>query len=348
MRDFKLGTCVVVVLALFAASAWAGGQAEGGGAPEDQTILIRIAHNLAADPQTSMNHAGALAFKESIESATNGRVEVQIFPAGQLGDQRVMFESLQMGTLEMAIIGDAPIVNWYKPFGVIGLPYAFKSTETVWQVLDGDFGDDLSEGLAEETGVRVLAYGENGFRHFTNNVREIRSPEDVEGLKIRIQENPAHIRMITAMGGIPTPMSFGEVYTSLQQGVLDGQENPINVILIGKLYEVQDYLTLDGHIWSAAMLMTGEDFYNSLPADIQSAVDEASIAYNEAVREVTTRLARDGIAVVEGEGMQVYQPTSAQLDAFAAVAQPPVIEFLESQGVGDWIDRLQEAIARYE
>jgi TRAP-type transport system periplasmic protein len=337
---------VLLVLGLVVASlAWGGGASEPA---EGETIVIRVAHNLAADPETSMNHAGALAFKESIESATDGRVEVQIFPAGQLGDQRVMFESLQMGTLEMAIIGNAPIVNWYKPFGVIGLPYAFKNSEIAWNVLDGSFGDELSEGLAEATGVRVLAYGENGFRHFTNSVREIRSPADLAGLKIRIQENPAHIRMITAMGGIPTPMAFGEVYTSLQQGVLDGQENPINVILTAKLYEVQDYLALDGHIWAAAMLMTGDDFYNSLPADIQEAVEEASVAFNEGMREVTTRMAQDGIALLEDEGMQVYRPTTEELDAFAGVAQPSVVEFLESEGVGDWIDRLRAEIAKFE
>ena len=305
--------------------------------------VMKVAHNLPADPNIGMSQAGCLAFKDYIEKATAGQVEVKIFPAGQMGDQRVMFESTQMGTLEMSVVGDAPIINWFRPFGVIGLPYAFKDSQTAWKVLDGKFGKELSDGLVKETGVRILGYGENGFRHLTNSKRNVKVPDDVKGLKIRVQENQAHIKMIAAMGGIPTPMAFGEVYTSLQQGVLDGQENPINVILIAKLYEIQKYLTLDGHVWSAAMLLINDKYYNSLPEDIRKAVDEASVKYNEACREVTTRLVKEGLDIVKEKGMQVTSPTAAELDKFRQVAQKPVAEYLTEQGIGEWVKRLQQA-----
>lgn len=339
MRTLIKLVCLLVALGLWFCPGVAQAKAK---------YVMKISHNLSSDPRTSMNQAGALALKEFVEKQTNGQVEIQIYPAGQIGDQRVNMESVQMGTLEMAIIGDAPIVNWFKPFGVIGLPYAFSSTEIAWKVLDGPFGQELSDGLAKASGVRVLCYGDNGFRHLTNNKREIKVPSDMKGLKIRVQENPAHIQMLAAMGAIPTPMPFTEVYTSLQQGVLDGQENPINVILTSKLNEVQKYLTLDGHIYSMAGIFINEQYFQALPADIKEALVKGSAYFNEACREVTTRMANEGVDELANLGMQVYKPTPEDLAQFREAAQKPVVKYLEEQGLGDWVQKILNAIAEAE
>ncbi len=310
--------------------------------------VIKIAHNQPADPKEAGPHAGALAFKESVEKATNGQVEVQVYPAAQLGDQRAMLEGVQMGTLETSAVGDAVLVNFFPPIGVIGIPYLFKDSATAWKVLDGKFGQELSAAVAEKTGIRILAYGENGFRHFTNNKREIHTPADMKGLKLRVQENPSHMKMVSALGGIPVAMPFTEVYLSLQQGVLDGQENPLSVLVVTKLWEVQKYLVLDGHLWSATLLVINEKLFQSYPSNIKTAVLNAAAKYNEAVRAVVQRIESEGAATLQGKGMKVYKLTSADLAAFKAAAQKPTIDSIKSQVPQEWIDRALAAVAAAE
>jgi len=307
--------------------------------------VIKIAHNQPADPKEAGPHAGALAFKDAVEKATNGQVEVQVYHSGQLGDQRVMLESIQMGTLEASAVGDAVLVNFFPPVGVIGIPYLFKDSATAWKVLDGKFGQDLSKALVEKTGIRILAYGENGFRHFTNSKREIRRPADMKGLKLRVQENPSHIQMVSALGGIPVPMAWTEVYTSLQQGVLDGQENPLSVIVVSKLWEVQKYLILDSHLWAATLLVMNEKQFQAYPENVRTAILNAVPKYNESVRAVTTRIAREGVSILQSKGMKVYQPTDADLQDFKAVAQKPAVDSIRSQVPQEWIDRAIAAAA---
>lgn len=317
------------------------------GAAAEKKYIIKLAHNNPAAPD-SLCHIGAIAFKEAVEKATD-RVEVRIFPASQLGDQRVMFETMQMGTLEMAIMGDAPIANWFPPINTIGIPYLFKDAQTAWKVLDGKFGQDLSAELLKTTGVRILAWGENGFRHFTNGVREIKTPQDLRGLKIRVQENPMHVRMVSAMGGIPTPMAFSEVYTSLQQRVLDGQENPITIITAFKLNEVQKYLCLDGHVYATANLFMSESFYSRLPKDIQEIIVKAAKVAGDELRVFAQKEAEDGIRTLSERGMAIYRPTESDLTKFREAAQKPAIEFLRQQkNMGNWIDRVLQAVGETE
>lgn len=309
--------------------------------------VIKLAHNNPASDD-SLCQIGALAFKEAVERATD-QIEVRIFPAGQLGDQRVMFESMQMGTLEMAIMGDAPIANWFPAINTIGIPFLFKDSQTAWKVLDGEFGQELAREMLKATGVRLLAWGENGFRHFTNSVREIRTPDDVRGLKIRVQENPMHVKMIVDMGGIPTPMAFTEVYSSLQQGVLDGQENPITIINSFRLDEVQKYLCLDGHVYATANVFISEAFYSRLPRELQEIVSEAARIGGEALRSFAVKEAEDGIGKLMERGMVVYQPTDADLGVFREVAQKPALEYLrQDKSLVPWVDKLLAAVAEAE
>ena len=146
------------------------------------------------------------------------------------------------------------IAGYFKPAMVLDIPYLFSSAPVAWKVLDGKFGDELAAALLDKTGMRVLAYGETGFRNFTNSKRPIKSPEDLKGLKIRVMETPLYITLVKALGAAPTPIAWTETYTSLQQGVVDGQENPVSVIIQAKFAEVQKYLTLDGHTYGADFL----------------------------------------------------------------------------------------------
>jgi TRAP-type transport system periplasmic protein len=336
-RTLRVGAMLCAVAMIILA-------ASGDGLAQKKYV-IKIAHNQPADPKEAGPHAGALAFKESVEKETNGQVEVQVYHSGQLGDQRVMLESVQMGTLEASSVGDAVLVNFFPPVGVIGIPYLFKDSATAWKVLDGKFGQELSKALVEKTGIRILAYGENGFRHFTNSKREIKRPADMKGLKMRVQENPAHVKMVSAMGGIPVPMAWTEVYTSLQQGVLDGQENPLSVIVVSKLWEVQKYLILDSHLWAASLLVINDKLFQSYPNDIKTAILNAVPKYNESVRGVTQRIAREGVSILQSKGMKVHSPTNAELGEFQSVAQKPAVDSIKTQVPQEWIDRAIAAAA---
>ena len=184
---------------------------------------IKIAHS---SPATEDRLEKSLQiFKKNVESRTDGDISITTYPASQLGGEREQLEAVQFGSIEMAVLA-GPIPNIYPDAMVFDLPYLFKNRDVAYKVMDGEFGQKILDGLLDQTGIRGLAWGENGFRHFTNNVRRVEKPEDLEGLKIRTMENPAHIAMVNSFGATATPMAFSELYSSLQQGVVDGQENP--------------------------------------------------------------------------------------------------------------------------
>ena len=223
-----------------------------------QQVSLKLATVEPGDINASPALAAAVVFKHEVESRTGGRVKVDVFPGGQLGNERELIEALRMGTVEMAITSDGPVGGFFEPILVLGIPYAFPSTVTAWKALDGPFGQELMESMRQKTGIRCLAVTENGFRHFTNNSRVIKGPADMKGLKIRTMENPSHMAIVKAMGADPTPIAFGELYSALQQKIVDGQENPIAVLYMIKGYEVQKYLTLDGHVYNPSFLWVND------------------------------------------------------------------------------------------
>ena len=176
------------------------------------------------------------------------------FPSSGLGGEREVIEGLQIGTVEATIVSSGTLANFVPDTGVFDIPFLFRDLEHARAVLDGPIGQEILAKF-DSVGLHGLAWGEQGFRHITNNRNPIETPADVEGLKIRTMENPVHLKAFNAMGAAPTPMAWPEVVSSLQQGVIDGQENPLSVIVSVKLDEVQEYLTLSGHVYSPAMLL---------------------------------------------------------------------------------------------
>jgi len=309
---------------------------------------IKLATVEPGDLQASPALAAAVVFKHMVEVGTAGSVKVDIFPGGQLGNERELIEGLRMGTVEMAITSDGPVGGFFEPILVLGIPYAFPSTVTAWKVLDGPFGKELMEAMRKKTGIRCLAITENGFRHFTNSVRLIKSPADMKGLKIRTMENPAHMAIVRSLGADPTPIAFGELYSALQQRVVDGQENPVAVLYMIKGYEVQKYLTLDGHVYNPSFIWIHDKLYEKFPAPTRRLLAEAAIA--------ASLVKRAGVQVAEAtkleemvkKGMQVYQPSAAEREAFRNAAQKPVIELIEKKAGKDWIAKMFKAIDQVE
>ncbi|HQJ25500.1 MAG TPA: DctP family TRAP transporter solute-binding subunit, partial [Bacillota bacterium] len=250
---------VGMILAVFALSS------AGLAAPK---LILKLAHADAVDITTSRKHAQCITFANLVNAQSGGRLEVQVFGAGQLGAEREYVEAVQAGTVQ-AGIASGVIGSFFPPAMMTDIPYLFPTATVAWKVLDGPFGQKLSDMFLARTGMRNLAFAEVGFRHFTNSKRPIKSPADIKGLKIRVQETQVYLRLINSMGGSPTPVAWTETYTALQTKVVDGQENPISSIVFAKLYEVQKYLTLDGHVYGVDWFVINEKFFQSLDKDLQ-------------------------------------------------------------------------------
>jgi tripartite ATP-independent transporter DctP family solute receptor len=309
--------------------------------------VIKFAHVDPEDPFHSKKGAAARAFKDIVEAETSGQIEVNLFPAGQLGGERELIESTKLGTIQMSMVSGA-IAGQFKPAMVLDIPYLFSSAPVAWAVLDGPFGKELSEAILKTTGMRNLAYGETGFRNFTNSKRVIKSPADMAGLKFRVMETPLYITMVKSLGASPTPIAWPEVYTSLQQGVVDGQENPVGVIYNNKLYEVQKYLILDGHAYGADFMLINDKFFNSLPAEQQNIIKMAAIVAGNCGRSIQELNSAMGVSELKKEGMQVYSPTSQERMEFKQKTQGPVIEWMKTQIDPQWIDKVMAATKKAE
>jgi tripartite ATP-independent transporter DctP family solute receptor len=308
---------------------------------------IKFAHVDPADPYTSKKGAAAVTFKGDLESATSGAVSVKLFAAGQLGGERELIEAVKLGTIQMAMVS-AAIASYYKEAQVLDIPYLFSSAPVAWKVMDGPFGKEMAADCLKKTGLRILAYGETGFRNFTNSVRPIKSPADMKGMKIRVMESPVYVAMIKGLGAQPTPIAWPETYTALEEKVVDGEENPISVIASNKFYEVQKYLTIDGHSYGVDFIIINDKFYESLPKDIQQDIRLAAINAGWAGRGNQEMNSAIGVGQLQEKGMQIYKPTASELNAFRQATQKPVIEYMEKQVGKLWIDKLQKAVKSAE
>ncbi|WP_074398597.1 MULTISPECIES: DctP family TRAP transporter solute-binding subunit [unclassified Halomonas] len=304
---------------------------------------LRFAHVDPDDWTTSKKGAAAQVFKNLVEAETD--LEIELYPAGSLGDETELIEGAQDGTISIAMVSGA-YANFCPAVAVTDIPYTFPSAPVAWEVMDGEFGTSLAEHCLEETGLRTLAYGETGFRHFTNSVRPINSPEDMEGLKFRVQTIPLYEEMIKGLGAEPQGISWGEVPTALSTGVVDGQENPISVIYGNNFYEFQDYLTLDRHVYGVDHILISDELFQSLSEEEQAAVKRAAVVAGTTGRAVQQFNSAEGIAKLEEEGMEVTQPNAEQMEAFREAAQPPVQGYLRDE-LGDdaeWIERLSSSV----
>jgi tripartite ATP-independent transporter DctP family solute receptor len=311
------------------------------------TYEIKFAHVDPADPYTSKKGAAGTTFKGDLEAATSGAVSVKLFPAGQLGGERELIEGVKLGTIQMAMVS-AAIASYYKEAQVLDIPYLFSSAPVAWKVMDGPFGKEMAADCLKKTGLRVLAYGETGFRNFTNSIRPIKSPADMKGMKIRVMESPVYVAMIKGLGAQPTPIAWPETYTALQQKVVDGQENPVSVIASNKFFEVQKYLTIDGHSYGVDFLIINDKFYQSLPKEIQQDLKLAAINAGWSGRANQQLNSAIGVGLLQEKGMQIYKPTASELNAFRQATQQPVIDYIEKQIGKPWIDKLQKAVKAAE
>ena len=293
-------------------------------------------------------HAMALVFKSIVEQRTGGAIKVELFPASALGSSKVMSEMIQNDLLSAAIT-TGPTGTFFPAFNLIYIPYLFQTEDIAWDFFDRHpFWADLMEQMKKETNLMVLGMGQNGVRHFTNSKRPIRNPGDLKGLKFRVMENPIYVNMIKGMGGEAIPIAWAEVYTALDTGVVDGHENPIKIIELGSIYEVQKYLTTDGHVWSEDALVMSGKLYDSLPRSLQRILKSAGRQAALTGRAAETLGTKVTSLDIIKKHMEIYSPTAEELKQFRDAAQPPVLEWLKGQIGTELVDKMIQAVADTE
>ena len=310
-------------------------------------IEIKFAHVNPPEVFASGKSAAGQVLKNVIEAESSGGVEVKVFPASQLGGERELIEGTKIGTIQMSMVS-AAIAGFYKEAQVLDIPYLFSSAPIAWKVMDGWFGKEMAEDCLKKTGMRVLAWGETGFRNFTNSKGPIKSPADMKGLKFRVMESPVYVNMVKALGAAPTPIAWPETYTALQQKVVDGQENPVAVIVFARLYEVQKYMILDGHSYGIDFLLINDKFYQGLTKDLQMIIKSAAINAGLCGRGVQQVNSAVGLAQCKEKGMEIYSPNPKELAMFREAAQKPVIEYIEKHIGRTCIDKLMKAVKEAE
>ncbi|CAN0551121.1 unnamed protein product [Ectocarpus sp. 12 AP-2014] len=283
--------------------------------------------------------AGSRAFKETLERLSDGAFTVTDHPSGSLGGERAMIEGLQIGTVDIVITSTGPLGNFVPETYVLDLPFLFTSYEQARCVLDGEIGQELLDKMDDHDLVG-LSWSENGFRHITNSRRAIDKPEDVRGLKIRTMENRIHQQAFQGLGASPTPMAMPELFTALQQGTVDGQENPITVIVAANLYEVQDQLSLTGHVYSPAIVLGSPVLIDGLSEEERAWFDEAAQASTEATRAEVSRLEDEGVAFLQERGMTVTD--NVDPEPFQAAVESVHAGFVEQYG-DEMLERIRNS-----
>ncbi len=306
-------------------------------------IEITIGHVDSQDWTTSKKGAATQVFKNIVEAESGGRISVNVYPSGQLGGETELLQSAQEGMLTMAMVSGA-YAKLCPEASVLEIPYLFPSAPVAWKVLDGEFGNKLSQHCLQQTGLRNLAYAETGFRHFTNSKREIRTPNDLQGLKIRVMTTPLYVELLKSMKAEPTPIAFPEVPAALTTGVIDGQENPVSVISSNKFYELQKYITLDGHVYGTDFMLINDDFYKNLKAEDKAIIDKAAKVAGTVGRAIQQVNSASGLEVLAKNGMTITSLTPSEQKQFRDMTQPAVIKWLEGQIDASWIKEVLKAV----
>jgi tripartite ATP-independent transporter DctP family solute receptor len=327
---------VILIVCLFVAPfVFAGGQQAG---PAEK-IVITFAHmNAVGDPIDKT----AQKFKELVEAKVGDQVEVRVHPAGQLGDDKQNFEGLKLGTVHVTMSNPDMLSNFVPEYVVFALPYMFANWDHVERAMDGEVGKELDQMLIDKEGIRNLAWLHNGFRNMTTKTKQINTMADFKGVKFRSPEIPVYMKMFQAIGATPTPIPWPEVYTAMKQGIVDGMETTPTGFIGAKIYEVSKYVYLTNHLYTAANVLMSEKFYQSLPKNVQKAIDQSAAELEPWQRQMVIEDTKGTYDTLKEKGMiikefdttelrEAVKPVWVELTADA----PKAIKFAEM--IGDLI-----------
>lgn len=273
-----------------------------------ESIVLKLGHGTAT---SSLYHEGSVKFKELVEEKTDGQVKVEVYSDGTIGHDNDLINFMKSANVQMGMIGVEPLMAIAPKLKVVGLPYIFQDRESAYEVLDGPIGEEMVAGLPKDHGVRILSFFENGFRNVSNSKKEVNTPADLEGLKLRTPQSPVSLSIFETLGANPTPMSFGELYTALEQGTVDGQENPLALIYQNKFYEVQEHIAITKHMYSPMVLTISEKTWSEMSPEIQAAVQEAANEARDYERQLSADQEAELIGQLEEAGVKITEPDLA-------------------------------------
>ncbi|MDU5081691.1 TRAP transporter substrate-binding protein [uncultured Tissierella sp.] len=342
-RNFVILLVMVLILSL-AISGCKSKDASKGLDDNGAEEVIEIGYGHGFMPETP-HHKAAIKFKEEVEQATNGKVKVNLFPSGQLGSAREMFEGLQMGTQEIALVPTARISGFAPELQLFDLPFLFPNREIGYKIMDGEVGTALLDSLKSQK-IKGVAFYEDGYKHFTAN-KPISELEDFKGLKFRTMESPIIINQFKALGANPTPIDFGELYSSLQLGVVDGQENPLVTIVSSKFYEVQTNLTLSEHAYLGHVLIFSDDWYNKLPKDIQEILYEKGREIAKWQRQAVQEEEKNYLQTIKDAGVNVVELSPEEKEKMKEITLSVHQEYVKLFG-NEILDKTYEEIEKYK
>ena len=280
-----------------------------------EKIELKLGH---IQSENDFWHKGALKFKEEVEKKSNGSIEVKIYPNSTLGGDRDLAEGMQMGTVDFALIAGV-LGNFEKSISLLELPYLFDNQAQYKKVVEGKIGEEIADNVLKNSGIRILNWWDRGPRHVTSN-KPINTIDDIKGLKIRLPEIPAMVETWRTMGATPTPMAWSEVYTGLEQKVIDAQENPIPFIHGGRIHEVQKYLALTAHKYEYVTFAMSDKKWNKLSDEQKKIITEAAQAATEYENKLVADKTNELLKEMESKGLQVTKPDTAQFAAKAREA----------------------------
>lgn len=304
--------------------------------------VIKIGHG--ANEKYHM-HRALLEFKKQVEVGSDGRLEVQIFPSSQMGPDREMIEGVQTGVLEMCVPPSSFFPGWDPAFSVVELPFMYPSKEVALKTLHSGEGQRMLDRL-EALDLVGLGWLENGTRHVTNNVRAIHSPGDLQGVKLRTMKVPAHVDTFKALGANPTPMNFGEVYSGLQQGVIDGQENPVAHIYSQRFFEVQKHMSLTGHVFTVYIPVINKTFFDSLPENDRTLLLDSMAKAEDYQQQLVSSEEAGQLDEIKKAGVQVTQLSPDEIKIFMAKVEPVKAKYRTEAGAevyDAWVKAVQES-----
>ena len=327
--------CCLFVLALSGCGASKPDTKPAATPAQPQVKTIKLAHVVnEKDPY----HITALKFKEVVESKSQGKIKVEVYPNASLGDERALIEGMQMGTVHAGVITNGPIGNFLPELAVFEMPFLFANEAEVYKILDGPVGQKMLAKF-DTINLKGLAFAERGFRNLTNSKRPVRTPADAAGLKVRVMENPVFIDTFKALGVNAVPMAWTEALTALQQKTIDGQENPVNVAFAFKLQETQKYFSMTKHTYSPATIVMSKNFFDSFDKPSQDILLAAAKESAQHVRKWGADQMTAQLKAVQASGMEII--TDVDTKAFQEAVKPVYDKY--GSRFGSWLKEIEEA-----
>jgi C4-dicarboxylate-binding protein DctP len=286
---------------------------------------------------------GMKALKEYVEFKSKGELEIRLF-FNTMGGSLQVTEAVKNGTLEMALTDDSVLGSFHKPMQAFQIPYLFPSSPVAWEFMKSPFVKDMAEDMRKATGIRTLVLSENGFRNLTNNVRELKTPDDLKGLKMRTMQSQVYVNFMRSMGAAATPIAWPELIPALKQNVVDGQENAASTIWDGKLYEVQKFMSVNEHIYGLHLIIINDGVFSKLSADEKQILMDGARLHAEVANSKKAVDSLQAIDKIRAQGVKVYVNSPSEKEAFRKQTQEAVREYIASQAGADVVQRLLAAV----